>query len=472
MAAWNRNKKLSLLTQWAQSEGITVNCEIRAGSGIDGAGLYALSDVKPGDASLVDVPATSVLTRAAVIEHSKTHSFLHKLLNRNVRGEEFVEDEESLDGISDKDVLTRFFIYEILTSRRGDSHESDKWLVWVESLPALAEMNLPITWDRQDIEDLVGTSIYEATLSKINFLKFRYKRFFESEQVRNLIADYVKTGPNPDVKLDTNTEITFQDWLLIESWIASRSLEVVDTSTLQDDMKSLCLGLVPIVDMCNHSSTTSNAKYELDQETSAVSLIATKPISKGEQIYINYGEEKGSGEMLFSYGFLPVSLMSHARVATFTIPDLIGEDELGSTEDEESMVLKAKDKMFGARPRLFKVVQLEKEHPVSWTSDYITFLALPASDFSFADVVGSGKTPGQAILFRGKNIEFDNIRESLADVLENDADIEKRANYMAESLVRDVFEADLADDEDQHHNEKPHELVLLEKNLLNSVKFS
>lgn len=467
MAEWNRNQKLAQLAEWANSGVVKIDCEIRAGDGADGAGLYALNDAAESQI-LVEVPATRVLTRATVIEHAKNHEFLSQLLYRDVRGEE-LQEKEKLEGVSDKDILTRFFIYEILTSRRGDTVTSDNWLAWVECLPSISEMNLPISWDRQDIEDLVGTSIYEATLSKINFLKFRYKRFFESEKVRTIIGAYVNSGPNPDKKLDTNGEITFKEWLLIESWIASRSLEVVDPTTLEEETKSLCLGLVPIVDMCNHSNG-ANAKYELDSETGAVSLVATKPIKKGEQFYINYGEEKGSGEMLFSYGFIPDSSLKHARVATFTIPDLIGEDDdLG---DEEAIVLKAKDRMFGARPRLLKVVHLAKEQDVTWTSDYITFLALPPTDFSFAEIV-AGEEANQVVLFRGNLIDFDNLSESLGGVMLTDKAVKQRANYMAESLVRDVFEADLADEEGQeNHDQATHPLVLLEKALLSSVKFT
>lgn len=458
MAEYKRENKLNLLSAWAKAEGIDVECEIRTGNGADGAGIYATSETSIGQ-TLVRVPSKRVLTRATVIEYAETRPVFKKLLYRTVRGEEF-KDNETLDGVSDKDVLTRFFIFEILTSRRGDAGNDDPWKVWVESLPTLGEMKLPISWDRQDVEDLVGTSIYEATLSKINFLKFRYSSYFESQEIRTIVSEYVSSGPSPDTSLETNTEITFQDWLLIESWIASRSLEVIDQSTAGKAELSLCLGLVPIVDMCNHSNA-ANAKYELDEKTSDVSLVATKAIAKGEQVFINYGEEKGSGEMLFSYGFMPSA--TNARVATFTIPDLIGGDE---AKDEESMVLMAKDKMFGARPRLLKVSQLDPAVQASWTSDYITFLALLPTDFSF---VKNAEDEGQTVLFRDTLVDFDDIEGSLSKVL--DSGVRDRATYMAESLVRDVFEADLADEEGAGHGLSPHALVELEKALLASLKF-
>lgn len=459
-----RAQKLELLKDWASVQGIEMLCGLRAGSGADGAGLYSLSPVTAGT-TLVKVPARKVLTRAAVIDYAKSQPILRDLLERNTQGEKLKEGE-TLDLISDKDVLTRFFCYKILSNRRGDAAKEDPWNVWVESLPPLKEMNLPVSWDRQDVEDLVGTSIYEATLSKVNFLKFRYARFFESKEVRKIVSEYVSTGATPDTSLDTNTEITFQDWLLIESWIASRSLEVVDLTTLEQDVKDLCLGLVPIVDMCNHMSP-ANAKYELDEATGDVTLVATANISTDTQIYINYGESKGSGEMLFSYGFIPQG-DGAARVATFPIPDLLGDEK---PEDEETMVLHAKDNMFGARPRLMTISQADPSMPAVWRSDYITFLALAPEEFSFASQEeASEEEQGQVILFRDTVVDLDNVCESLSGVI--DDSVRQRADFMAQSLIVDVLGADLADEEGAGHGQQPHPLVELEKSLLAAVKFA
>ncbi len=219
-----------------------------------------------------------MLSRDTVIEYAQTHEFLRNLLLRDAAGAPISEAE--LTGISDKDVLTRFFISEILTNRRGDNNNNN-WDSWVESLPALREMNLPIAWDRQYIEDLVGTSIYDATLSKVNFLKFRYKRFFESAEVRDLVKEYVMSGPAPKLHTESDIELAFKDWVLIESWISSRSLEV-----FYRDQRELCLGLVPVVDMANHDSVNSNAKYELDFDGKVVSLVATDTIAAGTEVLI------------------------------------------------------------------------------------------------------------------------------------------------------------------------------------------
>ncbi|KAF5098356.1 hypothetical protein D0Z00_002068 [Geotrichum galactomycetum] len=425
---FDRSKKLDTLANWAEAQGITIeSCEIRAGS--NGAGLYATRDVAAGD-NLVTVPYHKVLSRDTVVEYAQTHEFLRSLLLRDAAGAPISEAE--LTGVSDKDVLTRFFISEILTNRRGDA-SNNNWAAWVESLPALREMNLPIAWDRQDIEDLAGTSIYDATLSKINFLKFRYKRFFESIEVRNLIKEYVTTGPAPKLRTESDVELAFKDWVLIESWISSRSLEV-----FYRDQRELCLGLVPVVDMANHDSVHSNAKYELDFDGKVVSLVSTTTIAANTEVLIDYGEDKGAGEFVFSYGFIPATF-NDAVVANFIIPDLLGDEEESegagpADESDELTVLRAKDKMFGTVPRLLRV-----KADGTWTSDYLSFLALPAGEFSF------GGSDGTEVEFRGASVGA--LRAGGAQaVAENDAAVMERAASMADSLVVDVLRPELEQD--------------------------
>lgn len=426
---FDRSKKLDALANWAEEQGITINdCKIRTDS--NGAGIFATRDLVAGD-TIVTVPYHKVLSRDTVVEYAQTHEFLRNLLLRDAAGAPISEAE--LTGISDKDVLTRFFISEILTNRRGDNNNNNNWDSWVESLPALREMNLPIAWDRQYIEDLVGTSIYDATLSKVNFLKFRYKRFFESAEVRDLIKEYVMSGPAPKLHTESDIELAFKDWVLIESWISSRSLEV-----FYRDQRELCLGLVPVVDMANHDSVNSNAKYELDFDGKVVSLVATDTIAAGTEVLIDYGQDKGAGEFVFSYGFIPATF-NDAVVANFIIPDLLGDEEESedsgpADETSELTVLRAKDKMFGAVPRLLRV-----QADGTWTSDYLSFLALPASEFAF------GGSDGTEVEFRGTGVA--ELRAGGAQaVADNDAAVMERAASMADSLVVDVLRPELEQD--------------------------
>lgn len=455
---FDRYKKLDELSVWAQTQGIAMSCcEIRTGP--NGAGLFATQDIKAGDI-LVTVPYRKVLSRDTIVEYAKTHEFLHTLLLRDAAGAPIEEAE--LAGISDKDVLTRFFISEILANRRGDA-KNKAWAAWVESLPTLGEMNLPISWDRQDVEDLVGTSIYEATLSKINFLKFRYKRFFESTEVRDLIKEYVTTGPAPKLKTESDLEFSFKDWILIESWISSRSLEV-----FYESQRNLCLGLVPIVDMANHDSMHSNAKYELDFDNKTVTLISTEAIAAGVELLINYGPDKGAGEFVFSYGFIPATFKD-AVVANFIIPDLFSdeeEDEANNAKNDELTVLRAKNRMFSNVPRLFCV-----HADGTWTSDYLAFLALPADEFAFDG------TDNTEVRFRGESLAT--LRAGGAQaVADKEVEVMERAASMAESLVQDILRPELEQGADTEQTPSAEsicvagKLVALERLLLEKFNLS
>lgn len=510
---FDRSAKLEALAEWTKVNGIELNdCEIKTG-GLDGAGLYATKDVSATDIEtpLVSVPLKSVLTRRAIFRLAQNNDFFKDLLFRKADGTKIdvgeisdsdIDNEEFYASfpLTGKDIIVRFFIYEILTVRRGGP--KDSWTGWVESLPPIREINLPFTWDKDEIEDLYGSSIYEAVLSKLEFLKYRYNRLFEAKELREKISEYVKSGPSPQLNLEADLEVTFQDWLLIESWITSRSLEVFEDV----GSESLRLGLVPIVDLCNHAEVKWNAKYEFDSESGDVLLIPTKPIKKGEQIFITYGEEKGAGEMLFSYGFIPTGMkVDHAKVATFAIPPLIDEDEEeeggskgaaagASTEEEDdaTMVLRAKHRMYGSRARLFRITQLSGKSEAAWESNFVDFLALPAENMSFGDddkeanqesgakQQSTTEKPVLRILFQDAEVDLSNINGSLESVLtgETGEAVAHNSSFLAQSLVREIFEEGLNEREKEQKEQGSampkrdiHPLIDLEKRLLAQLKF-
>lgn len=506
--SFNRLEKLDALKSWASDNKIELNnCEIKIGDS-DGAGLYATADITEDNASVpfVKVPLNSVLMRRSIFALAKGNEFFRNLLFRKADGTKIATEEFHLDDgnadlsadtnsnefyntfpLSNKDILVRFFIFEILTSRRGGP--KDLWTTWVESLPPMREMKLPFSWERDDIQELYGSSIYEAVLSKLEFLKYRYNRLFEDKKLREEIAEYVQSGPSPQINLEADLELTFQDWLLIESWICSRSLEVLDRplpDVKEASPDGLRTGLVPVVDLCNHEEVEWNAKYDFDLSTGAVTLIPIKEIKKGDQIYITYGEEKGAGEMLFTYGFIPDgNPLGHAKVASFVVPPVIDEDvdekEPIVDEDDATMVIRAKNKMFGTRTRLFRVSQFEPSKPVEWKSDYISFLALPAEAFTFDNSNSEDDSKPTSILFHGTAIDLGDVSGSLESVLTGQVGeaVSHNAKYMAEMLVSGVFIEGLYEKENAQKEEsgtstvsiQTHPLIKLERKLLESLAF-
>lgn len=494
---FQRSKKLEAL----QSLNVKLaNCEIKEYS-YDQAGIFATNEITVL-APLITIPLDFVLTRQTVLEYAtdkanksaQEYDFFHDFLFRKADGTVINDDYTGDFPLSDKDILARFLVFQILKCRRGD--EKDNWMTWVESLPPLGDMNLPFSWNQEggdddgdSIEQLYGSSIYEATRSKLEFLKYRYNKFFQDKELRKSIADFVKSGPAPTINTESNVEVSFNEWVLVESWICSRSLQVLEAPAppgTKDDEYSLRTGLVPVIDMCNHSDNEANAKYELDPTTGNVMLIPVKPIKKNDQICINYGQDKGAGEMLYTYGF--ISDRKDAKVATFVVPPVVDEDEEEEGEDgqqknkepedddEATMVLRAKSKMFGHRPRLFKTFE-NKDGKVSWESDFVMLLALPASEFSFEkkqeSKPDSGPAPTNTVLFRNKPLDFDNVLKSVQWAIDQDEElkevVEYNSNSMAETLVNQVFLQGLS--ERIEKKEKVHILVKLEKELLEKIKF-
>lgn len=429
---------------------------------------------------LVSVPLSFILSRKTAIDFaaSAKNPFCHSFFFRKADGSPIPPSTPySQFPLSDRDILARFLLFHILSSRRGD--KSDFWTLWVQSLPPLADINLPFTWSSEKLDSLYGSSVYEAARAKIEFLKYRYTKFFADTQLRKEIADYITSGPDPVLNTPAATEITFDDWLLVESWISSRSLQVLEVPANEttDSENSLRLGLVPVIDMCNHHDTECNAKYEIDFPSGSISLVATKQIPKGSQIYINYGD-KGAAEMLYTYGFMPNSSLE----ATFVVPPVVDDDTPNddtpndddtttpnddtpndNDDDDATMVLRAKSKMYGERPRLFKVFQ--DGNKVSWSSSFVTFLALPADHFSFQSNPPSNP---DTILFANTPIDLDNIDSSIRPALHDSllVTVKQNMSTMAEALVKNVFLPGL-----NERTDNLHPLVLAERHLLEKLSF-
>ena len=70
--------------------------------------------------------------------------------------------------------------------------------------------------------------------------------------------------------------------------------------------------MVPCVDMANHASEDSTiALYDTDSDGNAILVLRDdKDLSPNDEITITYGDEKGACEMLFSYGFIELTVKS------------------------------------------------------------------------------------------------------------------------------------------------------------------
>jgi hypothetical protein len=148
--------------------------------------------------------------------------------------------------------------------------------------------------------------------------------------------------------------LEFRDWILVDAWYRSRSLELPDIGQC----------MVPVLDMVNHSSQP-NAYYE-HASSNGVSLLMRpdKLLEVGSEITISYGDVKSEAEMLFSYGFIDEQSINKSLTLTLEpFPD----DPLG----------KAKTAAFG-RPLVLRV-SIEQDD-VQWECPFLYFMLLNEED--------------------------------------------------------------------------------------------
>jgi hypothetical protein len=98
--------------------------------------------------------------------------------------------------------------------------------------------------------------------------------------------------------------LEFKDWILIDAWYRSRSLELPRSGE----------AMVPFLDMANHSGS-ANSHYQQGGDDEV--LLIVKPeqrVESGAELTIDYGSTKSAAEMLFNYGFIDDESLTHSLV--------------------------------------------------------------------------------------------------------------------------------------------------------------
>jgi hypothetical protein len=165
------------------------------------------------------------------------------------------------------------------------------------------EILLPTFYTSEERELLRGTSLALALEQKMSCLENE----FDALKIATQAVPWCKQLWWSD---DEN-DLSFDDWKLADAIYRSRALELPGSAGL---------GMVPVIDMANHSADdTYNARFEVDEESSSVLLVVRdyKTIEINDEITIMYGGG-GACEMIFSYGFVE----EHARSAREMFLDL------------------------------------------------------------------------------------------------------------------------------------------------------
>ncbi|KAE9375663.1 SET domain-containing protein [Stipitochalara longipes BDJ] len=282
--------------------------------------------------TLVTVPRELVLSAEAVEEHAKADQHFRQLLDAT--------GGKSLRG----DVLL-FLLMQITigSPNRKNVGLSTAWTAYVNMLPDLVPV--PTIWSEEERILLLGTSLEVAVNAKLATLL----REFEVLREQTATIPWCKKSWWDDEALE------FGDWVLVDAWYRSRSLELPN---------NIGECMVPVLDMVNHSSQP-NAYYE-HIPSSGVSLLMRpdKMLEIGSEITISYGTSKSEAEMLFSYGFIDEKSTNKSLVLTI---DPFPDDPLG----------KAKVAAFEGQPLLRVYADRDK---IKWECPFLYLMLLNEED--------------------------------------------------------------------------------------------
>ncbi|KIW62592.1 hypothetical protein PV04_10753 [Phialophora macrospora] len=244
-----------------------------------GGGLQANAEHGPGK-PFVAVPLDLVLSKERVEQCAKADQHLNEL----------IEAAPSLFKTPRTAVLL-FLVYQMtINSPDCQGHGlgvSNPFADYVKMLPH--EILLPTFYTPEEMDLLTGTSLSDALGQKMISLE----REFDS--LKAFTADIPWCQK---IWWDDSTgSLSVEDWKLADAMYRSRALELP---------RGAGVGMVPVVDMANHASDDRyNARFEVDEETESVLLVARddRTVKQGDEITIMYGCG-GACEMIFSYGFL------------------------------------------------------------------------------------------------------------------------------------------------------------------------
>ncbi|BFZ61644.1 hypothetical protein YB2330_002717 [Saitoella coloradoensis] len=290
------------------------------------------------DAPLLTIPADYVISHKTVAEYAQDHM---EECAAFVQAIETLSAELSLH----PRLMVALFLLSIphLEIPQGASRpRGEFYRAFYDALPK--EIPLPSTWTETEREIIQGTSIANATQPRHTRNKFIHNALRSNDSA--------------------------------PAWVKSLSLEqyvLADTC-----FTSRCLDgnvMVPILDFANHSSK-ANARWERNEAGDMMIVLRdnlAEVVKEGDEITISYGEEKGSGELLFTYGFLEEELPYSKQMTTLAISD----------RDDVAYELEAKMEVWQASavgpPRLTLTVDPDGEH-VEWDCPWFYLYILEEDD--------------------------------------------------------------------------------------------
>lgn len=191
---------------------------------------------------------------------------------------------------------------------------------------------------------LQGTSLDVATQAKLSALNAEFEHLRQESSNLSFWQSF----------LWENGSATLDDWLLVDAWYRSRSLELPNAGH----------AMVPLLDMANHA-TEASATYCEDVDGNVL-LLRTDGIQEAgyTEVTISYGASKSAAEMLFSYGFIDTATIANEATIPLTTPI-------------DDPLIKAKLHIFGAAP----TIKLSSDdHSYRWECPFAYLMCLNEED--------------------------------------------------------------------------------------------
>ena len=232
---------------------------VRAGpSPLGGFGLFASEDV-PRGATLAVCPLSKLLRASEALSDSIIGEPLAMLRDR----------------IDDRALLWLLLMH---CRDRGDLHN-----VYVSSLPGDELVKaLPMHWSPEDLRQLAGTPLFKQAATRREELR----AFYDDVIVGQLHWRWPAVFPKK--------VFSWPELCRAHAVFWSRAITLTIDGTEEE-----CL--VPLLDIANHRPGCGDVEVRV--EGGRYVLTAARALSKGDEVFLNYGA-KGNGELLRDHGFV------------------------------------------------------------------------------------------------------------------------------------------------------------------------
>ena len=234
-----------------------------------------------------------------------------------------------IDDIEEANSLVAFYLTKLY-------YECDEfWSNYIESMPYNLD-EFPIFWSQTELNFLKQTSFYCLTDTEANYIShldkiqqdfFIIKQFDEQNEI-------IQKNSEQNI----SDEQLYQTYLKFRILVGSRIFGYVKYGNETS-------GMVPYVDLINHSDMPNTAWY-FDDNLDSFVLISTKYIAKGEELCDNYGD-KNNIELLLYYGFTletnQNSILSFdINKINYIFKNNFNPDEINNYDMEKKIILKNK----------------------------------------------------------------------------------------------------------------------------------